>query len=101
MNKMKRVPLYGGPHDGEEHEILEDNLKIFPILNMTDEQGNDTSYQYTEKGKFVWIKDPDNHVPRGFICDDDGNVICELNSPEEALEKLDEFNDESNKWKYE
>lgn len=98
---MKHISLIGGPHDGETIEMLADNLKVFPIVGMTDEHGNDSEYQYIEEGVFKWIADPSKHKPRGFVCDDDGNVIAEVDNMGEALDILDEFNDESEKWKYE
>lgn len=100
MGKMIRIQLYRGPHDGESIEFLEENLKIMPVVSMTDSSGNVSSYEYTDEGKFMWLSDPESHVPRGFVVDDDGNIIAEVSSPSEASEKLDDLNDESEQWKY-
>mgnify|MGYP000073642878 CR=1 FL=1 len=98
---MKQIPLIAGPHDGETIGMLEDNLKIFPIVNMTDQYGNNSSYQYTKEKVFKWIPDPSEHKPRGFVCDDNGNIIAEAGDMGEARNILDELNDQSEKWKYE
>jgi hypothetical protein len=48
------------------------------------------------------LPDPDDpKVARGiFVCDDDGNVISEERSVSDALDRLDELNDEDENWKF-
>lgn len=102
MSGIIKKTLYGGPCDGEEIEIHEDNLKIKPKVNVTNKDGLTFTYGLDNNGEFVWLPNPDDpKVARGwFVCDDDGNVISEEKSEEDAMRKLDDFNDDSEKWKY-
>lgn len=86
---MLTMILHGGPHDGEEIQIHRDNLKIMPRVSMTDAEGKVTEYGLDNDGKFVWLPDPSSpKVRRGvFVFDDDGNVISEETSVQDALEK--------------
>ncbi|MBI5183233.1 MAG: hypothetical protein HY999_02590 [Nitrospinae bacterium] len=101
-HKIKKMELWGGPHDGEIIEIHEDNLKIKPIISVKNGEGNVTEYIVDNKGKFVWLANPgDENVTRNwFVCDDDGNVISEEKDIKDAFRKLDDFNDDSEKWTY-
>lgn len=73
-----------------------------PRITMQDREGHSTQYGLDNHGKFVWLPDPENpKVSRGFfVCDDDGNVLSEEKSIEDARNKLDDFNDEDQQWKY-
>lgn len=90
--------LNGGPHDGEEFDIHRDNLRIKPIINVRDEDGNWSSYAPDENGQYVWLPDPDNSwfSPKWYVCDDNGNVISEESSEQDVFETLDKFNDVAN-----
>ncbi len=103
MNNVKSMTLYGGPHDGEIIEIHRDNLKIKPRISMQDTKGEISTYALDDEGKFVWLPDPDDpKVARGFfVCDDDWNLISEEDTIDDAKDKLDDLNDESQKWKFE
>ena len=102
MDELRKILLYGGPHDGETIEIHPHTLKVMPRITMQDEEGNSTQYGLDNHGKFVWLPDPESpKVSRGyFVCDDEGNVLSKEQSIENARKKLDDFNDESEQWKY-
>lgn len=102
MSDIVKKTLYGGPCDGEVIEIHRDNLKIKPRINVTNNKGLTFVYGLDNNDEFVWLPDPDDpKVTRGwFVCDDDGNVISEEKTAEDALRRLDEFNDDSENWKY-
>ena len=90
------MTLYGGPHDGEKIDIHRDNLKIYPLINVQDQNtGKWSTYGLSNEDKFVWLPNPDDpKVQRGwFVCDDDGNLISKAKTEEDALEKLNEPND--------
>lgn len=95
-DKIKKMTLHGGPCDGEELEIHEDTLKIKPGISMTGRDGKEAVYALDNDGKFVWLPNPDDpKVRRGvFVCDDDGNVLSEEKSIEDALRKLADLDDE-------
>lgn len=97
MNDIVTKILYGGPHDGEGFSIHRDNLKIKPRISIESESGEVTEYGLDDDEKFVWLPDPnDPKVARGiFVCDDDGNVISEEISIPDALDKLEELNDDA------
>ena len=101
MSDILKKILYGGPCDGEEIEIHRDNLKIKPRINVT-KDGLKLVYGLDNNDEFVWLPNPDDpKVARGwFVCDDDGKVISEEKSAEDAFRKLDEFNDDSENWKF-
>jgi hypothetical protein len=46
-NKLRKMELFGGPHDGETIEIHEDNLKIKPIISVETKEGQVTEYGVT------------------------------------------------------
>ena len=95
--------LYGGPCDGQEIEIHRDNLKIKPKINVSSDDGRNSVYAYdAATGKFIWTHDARCPKETGgwFVCDDDGDVISEEKSEEDAMDKLDDFNDDSEKWKF-
>ena len=96
MDNMITMILYGGPHDGENIEIHPDTLKIKLRISMRDEKGKITEYALDNQGEFVWLPNPnDPKVARGFfVCDDDGNVISEEDSLGDAMDKLDDLNDD-------
>ena len=102
MSDIIKKTLYGGPCDGEEIEIHRDNLKIKPRINVTNKDGLTFVYGLDNNDEFVWLPNPDDpKVARGwFVCDDNGNVISEEKNIEDALEKLDDLNDDSENWKY-
>lgn len=93
MSDILKMTLYGGPMDGEVIEIHRENLKIFPLLSCENDEGVEAVYGLDNSGQFVWLPNPDDpKVQRGgFVCDDDGNVIARVDSPEEALEALEKF----------
>ena len=93
---IKKI-LRGGPMDGEEVEIHIDNLKLKPILNTTNDKGQTFSYGLDDNDEFVWLPNPDDpKIERKWsVCDDDGNVISEEKTQEDALRTLDDLNRES------
>jgi hypothetical protein len=94
-DKIKKMILHGGPCDGDEIEIHEDTLKIKPRISMTSSSGKEAEYALDNDGKFVWLPNPnDPKVQRGvFVCDDDGNVLSEEKSIEDAFRKLADLDD--------
>ena len=98
MSEIVKMILHAGPHDGEEIEIHRDNLKIKPRISVENDAGEVSEYGLDNDGKFVWLPDPnDPKVARGiFVCDDNGNVISEEWSIEDALKKMNEFEDDDN-----
>ena len=102
MNDILKKTLYGGPCDGQVIEIHKDSLKIKPRMTVKDKDGLEFVYGLDNKDEFVWLPNPDDpKVARGwFVCDDDGNVISEEKNIEDARRKLDEFNDDSENWKF-
>jgi len=102
MNDIIKKTLFGGPCDGEEIQIHCNNLKIKPRIKIADKDGLIFVYGLDNNDEFVWLPNPDDpKVARGwFVCDDDGNVISEEKNAEDALKKLDEFNDDSENWKF-
>lgn len=95
MSKIVKKMLYAGPMEGHVIEIHEDNLKIRPIINVTDDKGQTFVYGL-QNDEFIWMSDPDGApVTSGwFVCDDDGNVISEEQTEEDAKKRLDAFNKE-------
>ena len=95
--KIKRMTLHGGPCDGDEIEIHEDNLKILPRISTHGRDGKEVVYVLDNKGKFVWLPDPDDpKVQRGiFVCDDNGNVLSEERSLEDAMQRLEDLDDDA------
>lgn len=98
---MVKKTLYGGPHDGEQIEIHKDHIKLKARIEICGD-GKVSVYGVDDDGRFVWLPDPeDPRVSRGFfVCDDDGRVISEESSTSDALEKLDELNDDGESWKF-
>ncbi len=96
MSEMIKKILFSGPMDGHEIEIHKDNLKIKPRINITDDKGQIFVYGLDNNNEFIWLSNPDDsNVTRGwFVCDDDGNVISEEKTEENAKRRLDEFNNE-------
>jgi len=96
------MKLHGGPHDGTEIDIHRDTLKIKPWIGVSFEEGGEVSNYKFVDGKFIWAEDPND--PRfkssGFVFDDDGNILAEVETEDEVLKKLDEFNDPSERWKF-
>lgn len=90
---MVELPLYGGPLHGETIEIMAENLVIRPFISIDDGNGGYYEYKYTTDDKFEFVDDSNRHDPKfratGFLFDDDGNVLAEVDSPEEALDTLD------------
>jgi len=95
--KIKKMTLHGGPCDGDEIEIHEDNLKILPRISTKGRDAEEVVYALDNEGKFVWLPYPDDpKVQRGFfVCDDDGNVLSEEKSVEDALRKLEDMDDDA------
>ncbi len=95
MSGIIKKMLYAGPMEGHVIEIHEENLKIRPIINVTDERGQTFVYGL-ENGEFIWISDPDGStVTSGwFVCDDDGDVISEEKSEEDARRRVDKLDHE-------
>lgn len=93
-NKIKIMQLYGGPNDGEQIEIHEDNLKIKPIISIENKEGDVTEYALNNQGRFIWLKDhsDENRKRQWFVCDDNGNVISEEKDIDDAFATLDNFN---------
>ncbi len=102
MDNIVKKTLFGGPCDGQVIEIHKDNLKIKPRMTVKDKDGLEFVYGLDNNEEFVWLPNPeDPKVARGwFVCDDDGNVISEEKNAEDARRKLDEFNDDSENWKF-
>ena len=101
MSGIIKKALYGGPCDGEEIEIHEDNLKFKPRVTL-ERDGLRFAYGLDNNGVFVWLPRPDGLKVAGgwFVCDDDGKVISEERSVEDAFRRLDDLNDDSEKWKF-
>ena len=100
MSGVVKKTLYGGPRDGEVVEIHEDNLKTKPRITL-ERDGRKIVYGLDDSGEFVWLPKPDDpKVARGwFVCDDDGRVISEESSLDDAFRKLDDLDDDSERWK--
>jgi hypothetical protein len=100
QSEIVEMRLYGGPNDGEVIQIHKDNLKIKPRIAISSQDKAEVIYALDNDGKLVWLPDPDDpKVQRGyFIFDDDGNLISEEKTQEDASGKLDDLNDEG--WKY-
>jgi hypothetical protein len=96
MSDIVEMTLYAGPLDGNTITIHRDNLKIKPRISVEAENGEMIEYALDDDGKFVWLSDPDDpKVARGmFVCDDDGNVISEEGSISDALDKLQDLEDD-------
>jgi len=95
------ITLYGGPKDGEMIQIHKDNLQISPRISLTDDSGNSVVYAPNSQGDFVWLPEPEkeNSARSYFVFKDDGTLLSEENSVEEAQDKLDDLENEG--WKYE
>ena len=102
MRDIVKKTLYAGPFDGQLIEVHKDNLKIKPRITVKDKDGMEFVYGLDNKGEFVWLPNPDDpKVCRGtFVCDDDGNLISEEKNSEDAFQKLDDLDDDSENWKY-
>jgi len=98
MDKIVTMVLNGGPHDGEKIEIHSDNLRIKPIINVSDENNNWSSYVFNDDGNFVWLSNPDDpsRIHNFYVCADDGTIIFQESSEQDALEMLDKYNDKTN-----
>lgn len=96
MNDIIEMTLYAGPLDGNTITILRDHLTIKPRISVESPDGEIVEYALDDEGKFVWLPDPnDPKVSRGvFVFDDDGNLISEEDSMEDALQKLQEREEE-------
>jgi len=97
-----KMKLHGGPHDGEEIEIHRDHLKLKPWIGASFEEGGEVSdYKFVD-GKFIWIEDPNDpqYKSSWMVFDDDGNLLSEVETEEEMHQKLDDFNDSSERWKF-
>ena len=94
--------LYGGPLDGESVEL---HREVFDLKARVEVRRGDAVFVYgvDDSNRLVWLPDPeDPRVGRGvFVCDDDGKVISEEPTVSEAMEKLDELDDEGQSWKFE
>ena len=97
MDEIVTMVLNGGPHDGEKIEIHRDNLKIKPIMNVCDENNNWSSYAINDDGNYTWLSSPDDpsNIHKFYVCADDGTVISQEVSEEDALEMLDKYNDKA------
>ena len=51
--KIKKMTLHGGPCDGDEIQIHEDNLKILPRISIKGRDGKEVVYALDNEGKFV------------------------------------------------
>ncbi len=94
MDDIITIILNGGPHDGEKIEIHRDNLKINPKINIKDKNGNWSCYVLNDEDQYVWLSNPDDSLFSNefYVCDDNGCVISEEYSEEDAIEALNRLN---------
>ncbi len=95
MGDIITVILNGGPHDRKEIEIHRDNLRINPKINIKDKNGNWSCYVLNDEDQYVWLSNPDDSKfsSEFYVCDDNGSVVSEEYSEEDAIETSDKLNE--------
>ena len=96
---IKKIKLHGGRYDGEIIEVHEELLKMRSILGMEDDNGEVTEYGLDDNMNYILLTDENrDELHKGwFVFDDDGNVISNEKSEEDALKALDEYNNKMDK----
>lgn len=92
-DRLVEMTLHGGPLNGDTFEIMESTLLIRPFVSFDDGNGGYHEYKYTFNDKFEYVTDENRNDPAfratGGVFTDDGDLIAEVDSMDEAVDILD------------